>query len=92
MIDRRRFVALGSASVGAILTGTGAILSSTGTAFAAEEKAVPGATVDTTAGKIFAGTYAIFAGVIFLVMVGVILAPVAHRVLHRLHLESGEEG
>src|SRR4029079_10849626 len=37
-------------------------------------------------GKIFAGTYAIFAGVIFLVMVGVILAPVAHRVLHRLHL------
>jgi len=46
----------------------------------------------TSAGKIFAGTYAIFAGVIFLVMVGVVLAPVAHRVLHRLHLESGEEG
>ena len=45
----------------------------------------------TTAGKIFAGTYAIFAGVIFLVMVGVVLAPVAHRVLHRLHLEAGEE-
>lgn len=46
----------------------------------------------TTAGKIFAGIYAIFAGVIFLVMVGVVLAPVAHRVLHRLHLESGKEG
>ena len=45
----------------------------------------------TRAGKIFAGTYAIFAGVIFLVMVGVILAPVAHRVLHRLHLESAKE-
>ena len=52
MIDRRRFVALGSASVGALMSGTGAILSVTGTAFAAEEKAVPGATVDTTAGKI----------------------------------------
>ncbi len=52
MIDRRQFVVRGSATVGAIVSGTGAILSAAGTAFAAEEKATPGATVETTAGKL----------------------------------------
>ena len=51
----------------------------------------PAGELHTTAGKIFAGTYAIFAGVFFLVMIGVVLAPVAHRILHRLHLEAGGE-
>ena len=44
--------------------------------------------LQTAGGKIFASCYALFSGVIFLVVVGVIIAPVAHRVLHRLHLES----
>lgn len=39
-------------------------------------------------GKLFASFYALFAGVIFLVVVGVMMAPVAHRLLHRLHLEA----
>ena len=42
----------------------------------------------TTAGKWLAGFYALFAGVVFLVLAGVMLAPVIHHVLHRFHLES----
>ncbi len=37
------------------------------------------------AGKIFAGCYALYAGLVFLVSVGVVLAPILHRVLHRFH-------
>jgi len=40
----------------------------------------------TAAGKFFAATYALFSGVVFLVTVGVIFAPLAHRLMHRLHL------
>jgi hypothetical protein len=36
--------------------------------------------------KIFASLYALFAGVVFLVSVGVLLAPVIHRLMHRFHL------
>lgn len=36
--------------------------------------------------KVFASFYAIFAGVVFLVSVGVLLAPVIHRLMHRFHL------
>lgn len=44
--------------------------------------------VQTSGGKIFASCYALFAGVVFLVVVGIMIAPVAHRLLHRLHLEG----
>jgi hypothetical protein len=40
------------------------------------------------AGKLFASFYALFAGIVFLVTAGVLLAPLAHRILHRLHLEG----
>jgi len=43
--------------------------------------------IKTTAGKLFAGCYAIFSGVAFLTTVAVLLAPVVHRFLHRFHLE-----
>ena len=42
----------------------------------------------TTAGKWLAGLYALFAGMVFLVLVGVMLAPVIHQVLLKFHLES----
>ncbi len=42
----------------------------------------------TTAGKLFAGSYAIFSGVAFLTTVGFFLAPIAHRVLHKFHFDS----
>jgi len=43
----------------------------------------------TTAGKWLAGLYALFAGMVFLVVAGVMLAPMVHHVLHRFHLETG---
>ena len=48
----------------------------------------PVAELRTTAGKLFASGYALFAGVIFLVVVGIVVAPIAHRLLHRLHLDE----
>lgn len=43
----------------------------------------------TNAGKIFASFYSLFSGVVFLVAVGVLIAPTAHRLLHYVHLERG---
>jgi hypothetical protein len=45
----------------------------------------------TTAGKIFAGSYAIFSGLVIVIATGVVLAPIFHRVLHRFHLEMDEK-
>jgi hypothetical protein len=45
----------------------------------------------TTAGKLFAGTYAIFSGLFLVVAAGFILAPIFHRVLHRFHVETGAD-
>jgi hypothetical protein len=47
----------------------------------------------TAAGKIFASCYALFSGIIFLVVAGTLLAPVMHRFLHQLHLDqAGDSG
>jgi hypothetical protein len=45
----------------------------------------------TTGAKLFATAYAIFSGVVFLAVAGIVLAPIAHRMLHRLHLEDEDE-
>ena len=45
----------------------------------------------TPGGKVFAGLYALYAGLVFLVAVGIVLAPVVHRLLHEFHWEQGEE-
>lgn len=39
-------------------------------------------------GKIFAGCYALFSGLTFIVVIATILAPVVHRFLHKFHLEN----
>jgi len=38
--------------------------------------------------KIFASAYALFSGVAFLSIIGILLAPVVHRFFHRLHMEE----
>jgi hypothetical protein len=43
------------------------------------------------AGKLFAGLYALYSGLLFLVLTAILLAPVFHRVLHRFHLEDIED-
>ncbi len=40
-----------------------------------------------TASKLFASIYAVFGGVIFITSVGVLLAPIIHRTMHRFHLD-----
>lgn len=47
-------------------------------------------TLHSNASKLFASFYAIFSGVVFLAVFGVIVAPVYHRIMHRFHLQ--EEG
>ena len=48
----------------------------------------------TPAAKWFASGYAIFSGLVFISVMGIILAPVVHRVLHKFHLDDQdlEEG
>ena len=41
----------------------------------------------TCAGKIFAGSYALFSGIAVLAITGVVAAPLVHRFLHRLHAD-----
>ena len=42
----------------------------------------------TSAGKIFAGCYALYAGLVFIVTAAVLCAPLLHRVLHRFHVDE----
>ena len=48
----------------------------------------PVSTLQTDPSKIFAGCYALFSGLMFITVTGIVLAPVAHRALHKFHLES----
>ena len=41
----------------------------------------------TTSAKLFASFYALFSGVAFITTMGILLAPLVHRFLHRFHLE-----
>ena len=43
-------------------------------------------TMRTDAAKLFASGYALFSGIVFLSAVGIVLAPVFHRILHKFHL------
>ena len=42
----------------------------------------------TPAGKLFAGCYALYAGLVFLVVAALLLAPAVHRLLHHYHWEG----
>jgi hypothetical protein len=44
----------------------------------------------TKAGKLFAGLYALYAGLVFIVTAALVVTPLLHRVLHRFHL--GDKG
>lgn len=46
--------------------------------------------LNTNAGKIFAGFYALFCGLIFVSIITVLMAPIFHRALHKFHLETGK--
>ena len=44
--------------------------------------------INTAAGKLFAGTYALYAGLVVIAIMGLMLAPVIHRVLHKYHWDA----
>lgn len=50
----------------------------------------PVANIDNTAGKLFSSVYALFSGVAFITNIGIFMAPVIHRFLHKIHLEEGK--
>jgi hypothetical protein len=47
--------------------------------------------LSTDAAKLFAACYALFSGIVFLVGVGVLVAPVLHRFMHRFHLGEDDK-
>jgi hypothetical protein len=46
--------------------------------------------VTPTGGKLFASFFALYAGMIFLIVAAVLLTPIFHRVLHRFHWEGDD--
>jgi hypothetical protein len=42
----------------------------------------------TLSGKVFAGAYALYAGLVFIVTAALIFTPIVHRVLHKFHRDS----
>ena len=44
----------------------------------------------TKAGKIFAGIYALLSGLIFFSVVGIVFAPIIHRIFHKFHLDNNK--
>jgi hypothetical protein len=43
--------------------------------------------LQTWGGKLFAGLYALYSGLVLVAATGIILAPILHRLLHRFHAE-----
>ena len=48
----------------------------------------PVETPQTPGGKLFAGLYALYAGLAFLIVAGILFAPGVHRLLHRFHWDA----
>lgn len=43
-------------------------------------------------GKVFAGLYALYAGLAFLIVAGLLFAPVIHRLMHKFHWDDEKKG
>lgn len=46
----------------------------------------------TNTAKVFASLYALFSGVAFISTIGLLIAPIAHRFFHKLHVEDSDTG
>ena len=51
----------------------------------------PLGTLPNDSAKLFAGVYALYAGMVVLGVAGILFVPVFHRLIHRFHLESEEK-
>src|SRR5579883_648130 len=45
----------------------------------------------TTGGKLFAGFYALYSGLVLILASGIVLAPMVHRMFHQFHLEADKQ-
>ena len=43
------------------------------------------------AAKVFASIYALFSGIVFIAVLGMLLAPFVHRLMHRFHIDEAGE-
>src|SRR6478672_688708 len=41
-----------------------------------------------TSAKVFASVYALFSGAVFIALLGLLLGPLAHRLMHKFHLKD----
>ncbi len=48
--------------------------------------------LQTPAGKLFASFYALFSGLLFIGVAGILLTPFVHRLLHQFHLDPEADG
>ncbi|HKS40901.1 MAG TPA: hypothetical protein VJX74_09850 [Blastocatellia bacterium] len=46
--------------------------------------------LQTTGAKIFASVYALLSGLVFVGVMGVMISPILHRMLHRIHIDEGD--
>lgn len=44
----------------------------------------------TSAAKLFASVYALFSGLLFIAIMGIVLAPITHRMLHKFHIDEDD--
>jgi len=51
----------------------------------------PATPLTTDAGKLFAGIYALFCGLIFIFIMGIIFSPIIHRFLHKFHYDDPKD-
>ena len=51
----------------------------------------PVSELKTASGKVFAGTYALYSGLMVVLATGLIIAPIVHRVMHRFHVADEAE-
>jgi len=49
---------------------------------------VYGLSLTTVPAKLFSSAYALFSGIVLIALFGIILAPIFHRILHRLHVSE----
>ena len=51
----------------------------------------PVSELHTEAGKLFAGFYALYCGLIVIIAIGIVAAPLLHRILHHFHLDASAD-
>lgn len=44
--------------------------------------------LDNTTAKVFASLYALFSGLVFIAVMGIIFSPIIHRILHKFHVDE----